>query len=145
VLSRGREPEDDEDDDADDAGGPVRLDKWLWAARFFRTRSIARKAIEAGHVRYEGERTKVGRAVQVGATVLVRQGWDEREVRIKALSDQRRGAPEAQALYEETLESRERRERQALARRGAAGLVPEGRPDKKQRRDLERFRRRQVE
>lgn len=143
MLSGNRESGDDEDDD--DAGGPVRLDKWLWAARFFRTRSIARKAIEAGHVRYEGERTKVGRAVQVGATLVIRQGWDEREVLIKALSDQRRGAPEAQALYEETAGSRERRERQALARRAAADLVPDSRPDKKQRRDLERFRRRQFE
>jgi ribosome-associated heat shock protein Hsp15 len=144
VLSRGRD-QDEGDEDDDEAGGPVRLDKWLWAARFFRTRSIARKAIEAGHVRYAGERTKVGRAVQVGALVIVRQGWDEREVEVRGLSDQRRGAPEAQALYEETPASRDRREKQALARRAAADLVPEGRPDKKQRRDLERFRRRQFD
>lgn len=142
----GRNGEDrDEDDGDDEAGGPVRLDKWLWAARFFRTRSIAGQAIKSGHVRYDGDRTKVGRAVRVGAVLTIRQGWDEKEVVVKALGDQRRGAPEAQALYEETAASKDRRETQAMARRSAAGTIPEGRPDKKQRRDLERFRRKQFE
>lgn len=130
---------DDAHDHHDD-DGPVRLDKWLWAARFYRTRSIAKQAIEAGHVRYEGERAKVGRVVRVGAVISAKQGWDDREVVVRALSAVRHGAPEAQQLYEETTESVERREAAKLIRKSGPMFDP-ARPDKKQRRDGFRFKR----
>lgn len=129
-----------DDDDADD-DGRVRLDKWLWAARFFRTRSLAKQAIESGHVRYEGERTKVSREVAPGARLNIRQGWDEVEVVVRGLSAVRGGAPVARTLYEETAASRERRERAVLERQLAHDAVSPERPNKKQRRDLQRFRR----
>lgn len=120
--------------EATEAAGVVRLDKWLWAARFFRSRSLARQAIEAGHVRYQGERSKVGRSVQLGATLQIRQGWDEREVIVRALSAQRRGAPEAQCLYEETPASLQQREDRRL-QRAAGPRFDEPRPDKRRRRE----------
>jgi ribosome-associated heat shock protein Hsp15 len=119
----------------------VRLDKWLWAARLYKARSIAKQAIEAGHVRYAGERCKVGRSVEIGALLRVRQGWDEREVRVLGLSDRRLGAPEAGLLYEETADSLNRRELARLARAAASAQSPEEKPSKKQRRMLERFKR----
>ena len=78
----------------------VRLDKWLWAARFYKTRSIAKAMIEGGKVHYNGQRTKVSKTVEVGAMIKLRQGSDEKEIEVIALSDQRRGAPEAQLLYQ---------------------------------------------
>ena len=83
----------------------VRLDKWLWAARFYKTRSIAKAMIEGGKVHYNGQRAKVSKAVEIGATIKLRQGNEEKEVEVLALSDQRRGAPEAQLLYQETEKS----------------------------------------
>ena len=121
----------------------VRLDKWLWAARFFKTRALAKKAIEGGKVHYNGTRTKTSKSVEVGALIRVPQGWDIWEVEIMALSDQRRGAPEARELYRETSESAERRARETEARRltNQAMQHPLKRPDKKQRRDIQRFQR----
>lgn len=119
----------------------VRLDKWLWAARFFKTRTLAKEAIEAGHVRYAGERAKVGRSVQPGALIRVRQGWDEREVTVRALSDQRLGAPQASLLYAETEASKSQREQARLARAAASAMVTQEKPNKKARRMLERFKR----
>lgn len=72
---------------------PVRLDKWLWAARFFRTRSLAKQAVENGKVLYNGERPKVSRVVQIGASLRVAQGHDRVEIRVLGLSDRRGGAP----------------------------------------------------
>ena len=120
----------------------LRIDKWLWAARFFKTRSIAKAAIEGGKVQVEGQRIKVSREIRVGDEIRLRQGWDERDVIVKALSDQRRGAPEAQTLYEETPESIERRNQTAQARKLAGGMTerPAKRPDKRQRRQIHRFR-----
>lgn len=120
----------------------VRLDKWLWAARFFKTRGLAKKAIEGGKVHYNGARAKTSKTVEVGALIRVPQGWDLLEVEVVALSDQRRGAPEARALYRETEESAVRREREAEARRltNQAMQHPLKRPDKKQRRDIRRFK-----
>jgi len=120
----------------------VRLDKWLWAARFFKTRSQAKAAIEGGKVQLGGQRVKVSREVTVGDVLRVRQGWDEREVRVTRLSDQRRGAPEARLLYEESPASLARREAEAAARKAAGGMIdrPPGRPDKKQRRQIHRFK-----
>lgn len=119
----------------------VRLDKWLWAARFFRTRNLARTAVESGHVRYDGERVKVSKEVRVGAVLSIRQGWDDIEVRVLALSDHRGGAPLARLLYAETAQSQERRARDAQARQASAGLLSQERPDKKQRRLIHRFKR----
>lgn len=123
----------------------VRLDKWLWAARFFKTRALAKKAIEGGKVQYNGARAKTSKAVEVGALIRVPQGWDILEVEVLALSDQRRGAPEARALYAETSESVARREREAEARRLTNQVMqhPLKRPDKKQRREIQRFQRNQ--
>ncbi|MEQ6916083.1 ribosome-associated heat shock protein Hsp15 [Halomonas aquatica] len=125
----------------------VRLDKWLWAARFFKTRALAKKAIEGGKVHYNGGRAKTSKGVEVGALVKVPQGWDIMEVEVLALSDQRRGAPEARALYVETSDSIERREREAEARRltNQAMQHPLKRPDKKQRREIKRFQERSGE
>lgn len=128
------------DERDDDDAGPVRLDKWLWAARFYRTRSIAKEAIESGHVRYAGDRAKVGRAVRVGAVLNLRQGFEEREVVVRALSDKRQGAPEAQLLYEETQDSLRRREDARLIRRSGP-MFDADRPERNQRRAVSRFKR----
>jgi ribosome-associated heat shock protein Hsp15 len=120
----------------------LRLDKWLWAARFFKTRSLAKAAIEGGKVHLDGQRVKVSREISVGDTLQIRQGWDQRVVVVRALSDQRRGAPEAQKLYEETAESVSKREAEAAARKAAGGMIerPAQRPTKKQRRQIHRFK-----
>ena len=120
----------------------LRLDKWLWAARFFKTRSLAKAAIEGGKVHLGGQRVKVSREIQVGDTLQIRQGWDERVVEVLALSDQRRGAPEAQSLYRETDDSIAKREAAAAARKAAGGMIdrPATRPTKKQRRQIHRFK-----
>lgn len=121
----------------------VRLDKWLWAARFFRTRSLARAAIEGGKVWYEGARPKVSKDVDLGAEIRVRQGFDERTVIVTGLSEERGGAPEAALLYRETEASIAAREAESAARRMArAGFQPPaGRPDKRERRLIHRFER----
>ena len=120
----------------------LRLDKWLWAARFFKTRSQAKAAIEGGKVHLGGQRVKVSREICVGDTLQIRQGWDERVVLVKQISNQRRGAPEAQLLYEETAVSLDKRESEAKARKAAGGMIdrPAHRPTKKQRRQIHRFK-----
>ncbi|AYC34726.1 RNA-binding protein [Pseudomonas cavernae] len=124
----------------------VRLDKWLWAARFFKTRAQAKAAIEGGKVHCRGERCKPSKEPKIGDELLIRCGFDERTVVILALSVVRRGAPEAQALYAETAESIARRELAAAQRKaGALGLSTDGRPSKKQRRELLNFRDRQEQ
>ncbi len=122
--------------------GKLRLDKWLWAARFFKTRSLAKAAIEGGKVQFEGQRAKVSKEISVGDTIQVRQGWDEKVVVVAELSAQRRGAPEAQQLYAETTESVNRRESEAAARKAAGGMIdrPAQRPNKRQRRQIHRFK-----
>jgi len=124
----------------------VRLDKWLWACRFFKTRSMAKQEIDGGKVRINGIKVKPSREVQIGDNVSFKQGWDEKTVEILKISDQRRGAPEAQTLYQETSESIQLREENA-AKRKAAGVsvLSENRPTKKQRRQIHRFKRIQVE
>jgi len=119
----------------------VRLDKWLWAARFYKTRALAKAAIEGGKVHCRGERCKPSKEPKIGEELTLRTGFDERTVRILALSVVRRGAPEAQTLYEETAESVERREQAAAQRKaGSLGVTTDGRPSKKQRRQLFTFR-----
>ncbi|PWU26925.1 RNA-binding protein [Pseudomonas sp. RW407] len=118
----------------------VRLDKWLWAARFYKTRGLAKAAIEGGKVHCRGERCKPSKEPKVGEEYVLRTGFDERTVVVKALSGVRRGAPDAQLLYEETAESLKRREEAAALRKaGALGVQTDGRPSKKQRRQLLHF------
>lgn len=120
----------------------VRLDKWLWAARIYKTRALAREMIEGGKVHYNGQRSKPGKVVELNATLLLRQGNEERTIVVKGITEQRRPASEAVALYEETAESIEKREEMALARKMNALTMPhpDRRPDKKERRDLMRFK-----
>lgn len=121
--------------------GKVRLDKWLWAARFFKTRALAKAAIEGGKVHCRGERCKPGKEPKIGEELVIRAGFDERTVVIQALSGVRKGAPEAQLLYAETAESLVRRENAAAMRKaGTLGVETDGKPSKKQRRALQRFR-----
>lgn len=120
----------------------IRLDKWLWAARFYKTRSLAKQAIEGGKVQYNGARCKVSKEVQVAAELSLKVGFDTKIVTVIALSDQRRGASEAALLYEETADSIAKREQDAADRKalGSAFAHPE-RPNKKQRRQIHRFQR----
>ncbi len=119
----------------------VRLDKWLWAARFYKTRALAKEAIEGGKVHCRGERCKPSKEPKVGDELVLRAGYDERTVVIEQLSAVRRGAPQAQLLYSETQESLEAREKAAALRKaGALGIQTEGRPNKKQRRQIHRFK-----
>ncbi|AWB68693.1 ribosome-associated heat shock protein Hsp15 [Saccharobesus litoralis] len=116
----------------------VRIDKWLWAARFYKTRGLARDMIQGGKVRYNGQRTKPSKIVELGAEITIAQGFDEKTVVIEKISEQRRGAPEAQLLYKETTASQEKRQQRALERKMAINVNPhpEAKPDKKQRRQL---------
>ena len=125
---------DDEEDNV------IRLDKWLWAARCYKTRSIAKEMIDGGKVHYNGQRSKPNKTVEVGAIIKLRQGNDEKEIKVTALSAQRRGAPEAQLLYQETEQSVEKREKLKLARKINAMPHPDRRPNKKERRDLLKFK-----
>lgn len=126
----------------DSGNQQVRLDKWLWAARFYKTRSLAKDAIEGGKVHYNDQRCKPGRTVETGARLKLRLGWQEQTVIVDAISDKRRGAPEARTLYHETEDSIRKREDLAWQRKTmmAAQLPPARRPTKKERRDLDRFR-----
>lgn len=120
----------------------VRLDKWLWAARFYKTRAIAKGAIEGGKVHYDGQRCKVSKTVDVGAEITLRQGFDEKTVVVKSISDQRKGAPQAQNLYDETIDSIKKRMDEAERRRimKSSMLTPDHKPNKKERRDMQRFK-----
>jgi len=117
----------------------LRLDKWLWAARFFKTRSLAQQAIESGRVGLNRERVKPSHAVKVEDSVSVRVGEFEWQVRVKGLSERRGPAPEARKLYEESAESRAERERRVELRRWSAepAAAIKGRPTKRDRRRLE--------
>ncbi len=123
----------------------VRIDKWLWAARFFKTRALAKAAIEGGKVHMGGQRVKASKELKVGSELTIRQGWDEKQIQVDALSDKRRGAPEAAALYTETEQSIIERERRAAERKaaGSSHFPPDQRPNKKQRRQIHRFQREQ--
>ena len=125
----------------DDATGKVRLDKWLWAARFFKTRGLAADAIDGGKVRYDGERPKPAKEVRLGAVLRITRSDGEWEVVVRGVSAQRRGAPEAVLLYKETEQSRQRRE-QAVATKEADHAMRDrgmGRPTKRDRRLIKRF------
>lgn len=132
------------DDDAPDADGRARLDKWLWAARFFKTRALAVEAIEGGKVQLNGDRAKRAKGVQAGDTVRVRVGPYEHEVVVRGVSDRRGPAAVAATLYEETAASRAARERLSVQLKSVTHdfSFEKGRPTKKERRDLHRFRER---
>lgn len=121
----------------------VRIDKWLWAARFFKTRSLASEAISRNRVRISGQRIKASRLVQIGDVIQIEKIPYEFAVTVLALNDQRRPASEAQALYEETADSQLARqtlsERLRSDRMAHTGLAGAGRPSKKQRRQIIRF------
>ena len=121
----------------------VRLDKWLWAARFYKTRSLATAAVSAGEVRVARERVKPARDVKTGDELQIRRGDDVMDVVVRGLSSVRGPAPVAQGLYEESEESRQRRaraaERRALVRDPALDI--KGRPTKRDARVLRRLRR----
>ena len=125
------------------APGRIRIDKWLWAARFFKTRSLAKTAIDGGKVHCNGERCKCSRELEVGFELTIRQGFDERIVVVKALVDKRRGAPEAARLYEETPASIARREQIAAERKAQHAMMDpnSSRPTKQGRRHIHRFKR----
>lgn len=120
----------------------IRIDKWLWAARFFKTRSIAKQALDGGKIQVDGQRAKASREISPGMMLTIRQGYDDKTVEVLALSDQRRGAPEAQKLYRETADSIALRERRAAERKAGLGsfLASDHRPNKKERRQIHRFR-----
>lgn len=120
-----------------------RLDKWLWAARFYKKRSLASDAVSGGKVQVEGQRVKPARPIGVGTTVRIRKGPDEFEVVVKGLSGRRGSAPQAQALYEETAESIARRATDSERRRldHQERILDGGRPTKRDRRSLLRLKR----
>lgn len=120
----------------------IRLDKWLWAARFFKTRAIAREMVQGGKVQYNGQRSKPSKQVELGAIITIPQGFDVKHVIVEVVSDQRRNATLAQTMYDETPESIEQREKNKEARSLAAfhSPKPDSRPDKKQRRSIIRFK-----
>lgn len=119
----------------------LRIDKWLWAARFYKTRAVAKQAIEGGKVHCDGSRVKASKEIGVGTVIQVRQSTDEKTVEVLLLSDKRRGAPEAQSLYQETQASITAREKLAAQRKSQPHQwASEGKPNKKQRRDIHRFK-----
>lgn len=126
---------------AADDGARVRIDKWLWAARFFKTRSLAKAAIEGGQVHCDGQRVKVSREVVPGMSLRIRQGNEHKTVLVKALSAVRGPAPVAQQLYEETAESIAERAELAETRKAMNLAHPDHRPNKKERRQIHRFQR----
>ncbi|WP_445344720.1 RNA-binding S4 domain-containing protein [Acinetobacter bohemicus] len=118
----------------------MRVDKWLWAARFFKTRSISKAAIEGGKVHHNSERVKVSKEVRVGMELTIQQGFDRKTIVIKALSAIRGAAPIAQQLYAETEVSIARRELLATQRKLHNLARPEHRPSKKDRRQISKFK-----
>ncbi|WP_111642994.1 RNA-binding S4 domain-containing protein [Marinimicrobium alkaliphilum] len=126
----------------------VRIDKWLWAARFYKTRSLAKQALEGGKVHCDGQKVKASREITVGLTLKIRQGFDDRIVEVTALSDRRRGAPEAALLYQETEASIAEREKRAAERKAGglgAQIISDHKPNKKDRRLIHRFKRQGME
>ena len=127
--------------DEDGAGRRVRIDKWLWAARFFKTRSLASQAVEAGRAQVNGARVKPSKDVRAGDEIRVRAGDAEWVVVVRDVAERRGSADIARALYAEREDSRERRLAQGAQRRLAAGpvRVERGRPTKRDRRLIQRF------
>jgi len=116
----------------------VRLDKWLWAARFYKTRGNAREMVQGGKVHYNGQRTKASKIVEVGAIIKLAQGVEEKTVTVLQVLEKRQSAPIAQTLYQESDTSIKKREENNIARKNNSFFAPhpEKKPDKKQRREL---------
>ena len=129
-----------------DNPGRVRIDKWLWAARFYKTRALSAEAIDAGKIEVNGERAKRSRLVQAGDRIRIRIGPYEHLVKLRDVSERRGSAPIAQKLYEEDPESRKAREAMAAHVRAmnANTGYESGRPTKKDRRDIEKLKRREF-
>ncbi|ASG67952.1 heat shock protein 15 [Francisella halioticida] len=118
----------------------VRLDKWLWAARFYKTRALAKKAIEGGKIQFQGQKIKVSKAVNIGDIYQIQQSHIQKTVVVKALDEIRKSAIEAQKLYTETAQSIDKREKEVLLRK-TASLQSHEKPTKKQRRQIISFKR----
>jgi ribosome-associated heat shock protein Hsp15 len=127
---------------SDHEDGRVRLDKWLWAARFFKTRALAAEAVEGGKVEVNGDRPKRARPLQVGDEIRVRLGPYEHTVRVRALSARRGPAAEAAGLYEESEASKAKREELAIQLKSLHAVFgpDKGRPTKKDRREIQRLK-----
>ncbi len=125
----------------------MRLDKWLWAARFFKTRSLAQQAVASGRVKLNGDRIKAAHSVKAGDGLSIRIAEFEWSIVVRALSEQRGPAPRAQLLYEESEASRAERQKRADQRRWGSepALRLKGRPTKRNRRLLEKFARREAD
>ena len=126
---------------SEDKDDKCRLDKWLWAARFFKTRSLAADAVDGGKVRIDAERAKPAKEVKVGMLVTIRNKDVEIEAQVTGLSNMRRGAPEAALLYTETAASISKRENAKLTKVDETGVRERGlgRPTKRQQRDIKKF------
>lgn len=135
-----RHAHDDEEDSGNDR---MRLDKWLWAARFFKTRQLASDAIKGGKVHVNGQRAKPGREIAVGAQLQISKDQYAWDITVTALNAQRRPAKEAALLYLESPESEEKRQAEVARRRQESAIngQPDRRPDKKGRRAIHRFKR----
>ena len=124
-------------------GDRMRLDKWLWAARFYKTRALASEAVDGGKVHLNGQRTKPGREVRVGSRVQINKGGLEWDIEVAVLPAQRRPASEAQGFYLESEQSRRRREAATEALRAARQATPlqtASKPNKRDRRLIHRFK-----
>lgn len=124
-------------------GDRMRLDKWLWAARFFKTRALATEAVEGGKIHLNGQRTKPGKDVKVGSQLQIHKGGLEWQIEVRVLPPQRRPASEAQSFYIEDEASQRRREdaiAQIRAARKASPLQTPSKPNKRDRRLIHRFK-----
>ena len=123
------------------SGSAVRVDKWLWAARFFKTRSAAQKAIEGGKVKLNGDRTKPAKDLKTGDVLSIHIGAYDWEITVLQLSEQRGPAPVARLLYQESEQSRTTREAEVARRRVTIepATTRKGRPTKRERRDLDQW------
>jgi len=121
---------------------PVRVDKWLWAARFFKTRALASEAVKAGHVEINALRCKPSKSVQLGDVLQIRRGLDTYEIKVLAVAEKRASAKLAQGLYVEFEASIQKREKAFQQRKmyAASAPAPDKRPDKKARRNIIRFK-----
>lgn len=121
--------------DEAEGGGALRVDKWLWCTRFFKTRSVAQAAVEGGHVQVNGDRVKASRQLRVGDRLLITRAQERFEVDVLSIPERRGPAPEARLHYRETPESESARAHLRELNR-LSGPVSQGRPDKRERRDL---------
>lgn len=134
-MAGSKTKQDEQDDDK------CRLDKWLWAARFFKTRSLSADAVDSGKVRVDSDRAKPAKEVKVGMIIHIRNKDVEMECEVVGLSNVRRGAPEAALLYAETEASKQKRENAKLTREADHAVRERGmgRPTKRQSRDIKKF------